>query len=273
MQSIRRLSHHYQSVKSTIYLVLRLSGQRGMKRILLRTGFSLLPIIITLISLLPAHAQTAYAPGGLFVHPTAFTPRAHQYSMYSAAFTQDEEEGNNDSYYPITFTYTPTDRLQVSALAIYHQGKDHPSHTHLGGFLKYQLVQDTPSHPAFALAGAYIHNDHLESSVAGVFSHAFVSRKRLLTTLHLGAKWGRTSEKEGGVDDIGGFIGAQVPLSRAWDIVGETSTRLKFDRSSASSIGFMYHTRGGTGISLGLVNGGRSSRMKLFFGVGLPLGN
>lgn len=242
----------------------------GVVRAVWKSAAALL--VFGVLSMVSAHAQPAYVPGGLFVHPTAFTPKAHQYSSYSAAFTQDEAGGSNESYYPTSFTYTPTDRLQVSALFVYHQGRDEPPHSHLGTFLKYQLAPDAPSHPAFALTGAYVGNDHLESAVTGVFSHAFILRGRAIMTLHLGGKWGRTSEQIGGVSDIGGFIGAQVPLSRQLDLVGETSTRLKFDRSSATSIGFMYHSRNGTGISLGLVNGGRSSRMKPFFGVGVPWG-
>src|SRR5438105_3861830 len=54
--------------------------------------------------------------------------------------------------------------------------------------LKYQVVPDAPSHPAFALTGSYLPHDHLESSVAGVFSHGFAAGRRVLAVLHLGAK-------------------------------------------------------------------------------------
>jgi len=243
-------------------------GIVGPQKIALSLGLA----SICLLGTLPSRAQTPYAPGGLFVHPTAFTSRAHQFSVYAAAFTQDEQRGINNSYYPLTLTYTPTNQLQISALAAYHQASDDPSHTHLGGFVKYQLVQDTIRHPAFAIGGAYVGNDHLESSAFAVASHAFRARGRVATVLHLGAKWGRTKEEQGGVDDFGGFVGLQVPVAKEWDIVGETSTRLKFDAASASSIGFMYHNRSGVGVSLALVNGGRSSRMKPFIGVGFLVG-
>jgi hypothetical protein len=219
-----------------------------------------------------ARAQTAYAPGGLFVHPTAYTPKAHKFSLYAAAFTQDQAQGINNSYYPLSFTYTPTDRLQVTALLAYHQAADEPSHTHLGTFLKYQLAPQTSSHPAFAIAGSYAGRDHLESAIAGVASHRFVHNGRVLTTAHLGIKWGRTSDEEGNKTDVGGFVGLQVPIHRQWDLVGETSTRLSFDRASASSIGLMYHTYHGLGLSFALVNGGRSTRMKPFIGIGFPIG-
>jgi len=238
-----------------------------------RPGLAILGAVLALGAGSAARAQTTYAPGGLFVHPTAFTPKAHQYSIYAAAFTQDQERGINNSYYPFSLTYSPSDRLQVSGLFVYHQAADDPSHTHEGVFLKYQILPDTRKTPAFAIAGAYVGNDHLESSVAGVFSHAFLRGTRVVAILHAGAKWGRTGEDDGNVDDVGGFVGAQLPMSRQWSLVGETSTRFKFDRSGASSVGVMYEPAHGPGISLGLVNGGRSSRMKLFFGVAYPFGH
>ena len=134
------------------------------------------------------------------------------------------------------------------------------------------VFKTTRSHPAFALTGAYVGHDELESSIAGVFSRAFARQGRVFGTLHLGVKWGRASDGNGGASDFGGFVGAQIPLSQEWNLVGETSSRLKFDRASASSVGFMYQTRKGLGISLGMVNSGRSSRMNPFFGVGIPLG-
>jgi hypothetical protein len=261
----------------------KVAGFGGEPRPFARAKHGSLPLRLARVALfgwtilfaaaLSGRAQTPYAPGGLFVHPTAFIPKAHQFSTYMAVFTQDEGPAENSTYYPLSLTYTPTDRMQVSALATYHQDTDEPSHTHLGAFLKYQILPDTLRTPALAIAGGYSGNDHLESTVSAIVSHRFLSGKRVAVTLHTGVKWGRTSDNEGGMDDVGGFIGAQVPITREWDLVGEASTRLKFDLAAASSIGVMYHTRGGTGISLGLVNSGRSKSPRLFFGVGFPLGH
>ncbi len=227
--------------------------------------------LLAAISMRSAQAQSVYSPGGLFIHPTAYTPPSHQFSAYAAAFTQDEAAGRSQAYFPLALTYAPTDKLQVSAMAVYHEGKNTASYGHFGAFVKYQLLSDTPSHPAFALSGAYIGHDELESSIAGVFSRTFARQGRVFATLHLGVKWGRSSDGNGGASDFSGFFGAQIPLSREWNLVGETSSRLKFERSSASSVGFMYQTRKGLGISLGMVNSGRSSRMNPFFGVGIPV--
>ena len=89
-----------------------------------------------------AGAQTAYVPGGLIMHPTAFTPRRNSIFFYGAAFTQNENV--TESHYPVTLSYSPTDNLQVSFLTAYHQAATKPTHTHLGGFVKYQLLPDLP---------------------------------------------------------------------------------------------------------------------------------
>ena len=235
---------------------------------------SLLLLCIAFLCRMPiaATAQAAYAPGGLFIHPTAFIPPRHHLEVYAAAFTQDEDQDITASYYALSLSYAPTDRLQVSGIAAYHQAAYVASHMHVGPFIKYQLASDTPSHPAFALTGLYLPNDHLETAFTGVFSHALAKNGRTLATVHAGAKWGRMADEHGGMSDFGGFVGLEVPLAREWNLVGETSTRLKFDMNPASSIGVMYHSRSGLNLSLGYVNTGRSNKMKLFFGVGYPFG-
>lgn len=218
-----------------------------------------------------ARAQTAYVPGGLIMHPTAFTPRRNAFCLYAAAFTQNEEV--TESHYPVSLSYSPTDNLQISFLTAYHQAAIKPTHTHLGGFLKYQLVPDTASHPAVALAFSYVPRDFLETAVVGVVSHRFALKKRPLLALHLGAKWVKIPDFDGGSQDASGFLGVGVPLSRNWDLIGEASTRLSFDRASATSFGAMYHPRRGADFTLGFVNTGASKDLRVFFGVGYPFGD
>ena len=236
----------------------------------IRTRF-LFVLLVALAFSRPARAQTAYAPGGLFVHPTAYTPKRDSFSMYAAGFNQREDAGMQDNYIPISFTYSPTNRLAVSALGIYHDGFDHPRHIHLGSFIKYQLTPDSATRPAIAITGAYVGHDHLEEALAGVVSHAFVSRQHVYFIAHTGVKWGQTAES-GHPNDFGAFTGLEVPLNRQFRLVGEYSTRLKFDRAPASSIGIMWRAQNGSGITVGVANTGRSSSMGFFFGVGLSLG-
>ncbi|HLJ54567.1 MAG TPA: hypothetical protein VKT77_05960 [Chthonomonadaceae bacterium] len=228
-----------------------------------------------LAALLPfassAGAQTAYAPGGLFIHPTAFALPEHQLSLYAAAFTWRSPGETESTQFPVALTYTPTGRLQVSALALYHNEADEPPHTHIGAFLKYQIAPDSRSSPALAIAGTYTGRDHFETALSATSSHAFRSGGRRIVALHVGLKWLRTADKEGNQSDIGGFIGAQVPLGRNWDLVGETSTRLKIDFASATAFGVMYHSRRGTLLTFALLNDGLSQPLRPFFGVGLPL--
>lgn len=235
-------------------------------------AFMLLASAVLCMMPSPATAQTAYVPGGLFLHQTAFIPREHQLSFYAAAYTWDAPTEGNSSQYPVALSYTPTSRLQVSALAVYHNERDEAPHTHLGGFLKYQIAPDTLRSPAVAISGSYVGRDHFETAIDGAVSHMFRSGGRPVLALHVGVKWIRAPDDEGNGSDFGGFLGAQIPLSREWDLVGESSTRLSIDNASATAFGFMYHNRGGTGITLGFVNPGLGKSLRPFFGVGFPFG-
>lgn len=220
----------------------------------------------------PAGAQTAYAPGGLFVHPTAFVPQVKRLRLYAAGFDQYEVQDRQNEYFPVSLTYVPTRQLQLSGLLIYHEGFDHPRHFHEGAFVKYQFTPDTPRSPALAVSAAYVGNDWLQESVAGIASHRFVHNRRPLLTLSAGPKWGERGGEGGGATDVGAFAGVQVPLGRGFNLVGEDATRFSFDRAPASSIGLMWSGRSGTGITLGFANGGRSARMGFFFGIGIGIG-
>jgi hypothetical protein len=219
----------------------------------------------------PAGAQTAYAPGGLIIHSTAFALPKHQLSVYAAAFTWRSPGDTDNTQFPVALTYTPTDRLQVSALALYHNEQDEAPHTHIGGFLKYQIAPDSRNSPAVALTGSYVGRDHYETAISGIVSHEIRSGGRRILALSAGGKWLRTPDDEGNQTDFGGFVGVQVPLSRNWDLVGETSTRLKFDFASATAVGVMYHSRRGALLTLGFANSGLGNSLRPFIGVGLPL--
>lgn len=233
---------------------------------------TLLAALLLLVCSSLLHAQTAYAPGGMIVHPTAFTPRRGALNLYMAGFNQYEEDMNHqNNYVPLSLSYSPTDRLQLSLIAPYHDGADHPRHIHVGPFFKYQVLPDSSRHPAFAITGSYLERDWLKASAAGVFSHRFFAGNRPLLTAHAGVKWGMTNAA-GNQNDIGGFMGLQIPVNREWNLVGEYSTRLKFDPAPASSVGVMWRSRQGLGITIGFANTGRSNRMGFFFGVGYALG-
>jgi len=231
-------------------------------------------ILLLLVSLgaysRTADAQTAYAPGGLIIHPTAFTSPRNSFFLYSAAFT--EESSATSSLYPTSLSYSPTDNLQVSAILAYHQSANLPSHSHIGTFDKLQLVPDAPNHPAFAISYAYVANDFRETSVSGVASHNFTRNKHPLLTLHLGAEWMKVPPYAGSKQDTSGFVGLEVPLSRLWTVFGETGTRLDFDTASATSFGVMYHARHSPDFTLGFLNTGSSKDLRFFFGVGYPFG-
>src|ERR1051325_6644710 len=138
----------------------------------------------------PCTAQSFYGPGGLFVHPSAYTAPAHTYAL-NATWGSQSEYGARDEYQPITFSSGLTDRLEAGALVLFHHGEDTHRHAHFGIFSKMQLLPERLSHPAFAIGGLYRHTDALETTAFAVASKGFTSGSRSLFTAHLGAKYGR----------------------------------------------------------------------------------
>jgi hypothetical protein len=219
----------------------------------------------------PGAAQTFYGSTGLLVHPSAFVSAPGSLHLNVTALTQ--KKGRNlDTYVPTSLAYGLTRRAEIGALYVRHTGPEESPHGHFGGFAKYQLVPDGASHPAFALAGTYRNGDALESFAAGVVSHNFQRNGRTLLTAHAGVKWGRTSHARGWQTDIGEFIGLEYPFAPRLRLVGETSTRFKFEHNAASALGLAWDAPNGSHVALGFVNIGRSDAPRFFFGVGYPIG-
>jgi hypothetical protein len=55
-------------------------------------------------------------------------------------------------------------------------------------------------------------------------------------------------------------------------LVGEASTRLRFEESAARGVGVFWGKPGATSMGVGMVNLGRGRHDGFFFGVGYPLG-
>jgi hypothetical protein len=219
----------------------------------------------------PGAAQTFYGSTGLLVHPSAFVSAPGSLNLNVTALTQ--KKGNKlDTYVPISLAYGLSRRAEIGGFYVRHTGPEESPHGHFGGFAKYQLVPDGASHPAIAYTGAYRNGDALETFMAGVLSHNFQSHGRTFLTAHAGLKWGRTSHALGYQTDFAEYVGLEYPFASRLRLVGETSTRFKFEYSAASALGVAWDAPNGSHVALGLVNIGRSDYARFFFGVGYPLG-
>jgi hypothetical protein len=238
----------------------------------LKHGYGIpLGLLILLGACRPGAAQTFYGSSGLLVHPSAFVSEPKTASLNVTVLTQ-KLGSNTDTYIPNSLSYAVNNRLELGPIYVRHiQNADH-AHGHAGGFLKYQLLPDTRSHPAFAIGGSYRNGDWLESYVDGTFSHNFERHGRTFLTAHTGVQWGRSKTQLGPQTDVGGFFGLEYPFAPELRLIGETSTRFSFEPSAASAIGVAWDVRSGPHVSLGFVNIGRSDNMRLFFGVGYPFG-
>ena len=218
-----------------------------------------------------AGAQTIYGPGGLFVHPTAFTAHRGATGMNVTWFTQERNGGPRTEWLPVALTHAFTSQDEAGVLFI--DRRTPSGHTSSGGaFFKHQFLQDSDSRPAVAIAASYIGGDIQLSSLSGILSHRLAQTGKQGITVHLGAQWVRRADIPVTQDDFAAFVGAELPLSREFRLVGDVGTRLKFDRSATSGVGIIWSSPHGFNLGIGYVNAGRGDNNRFFIGIGYPIG-
>jgi hypothetical protein len=229
-------------------------------------------VVLFSAAFVPAAAQTVYGQGGLLLHPSAFMRPAGSLNFGASYFSQRTGTTGRSEWNPYSLSYAFSGRAEFGVTAIRHQGTGIEAHTHVGPFVRYQFLPDTPSHPAVGLQASDLPSDLRQTTVAGVLSHRFGPARRAALTVHTGLEWVRTSGETGNQSDAAGFVGLQVPLTRELAITGEVGTKLKFERHSASAIGLMWASPAGPSVAIGWVNNGRSRSHEFFIGAGYPIG-
>lgn len=223
---------------------------------------------------LRAQSQTLYGPGGLFVHPTAFTPRRGVFQFNLSYFTQKAESETQGEYLPFSLAYSPTDRLQIGAIYL-HRRFGTTENESGGAFAKVQLLADGAAHPAVALVGSILGGDFRQGSLAAVASHDFRRGGHHLVTLHVGlqlTRW-QDSDSLSPSASLSAFTGLVIPLKYGFSLLGEVGSRFAFDRKETSGFGIQYTARGGYTLGVGFVNTGRGDDNRFFVGVGFPSGD
>jgi hypothetical protein len=219
-----------------------------------------------------ATCQTAYGPGGLFIHPSAFIRKPGSTSLNVSWFEQKARKARHNSWLPISLAHGLNDRTEVGVLYV-HRFDNKNVESSGGVFAKYQLMPDSDHSPAIAIAGSYLGGGMQLSSASLVASHKFGPKDDWRGLIgHVGVQWARRADAARTRDDADPFIGLEAPLSPRVSLVGEFGTRFVFDYKERSSIGLVYRGDNGYQIGVGAVNIGRSSRNDFFIGVGFPLG-
>lgn len=240
------------------------------KRQVMKALYALWSSIVLLFLTSASHAQSFYGAGGLLIHPTALTSEKKGIALYASWATQ--KAGSRRTEWQLTtLAFDISDRLSAGLVSIYHRGAGAQPHEHVhpGIFAKYQLLPDSPSHPAFALAASYRDKDELQTTLAAVLSHRFARQEKTLFNGHLGAKYGRTPS---GRDGVAGFVGLDIPLGKDFHLFGEVATRLSFEPREASAVGLLWAPTDGLKVVIGMINIGRSDSNRFFIGVGYPIG-
>ena len=226
-------------------------------------------VILAMVGVLPsaARAQTVYGPGGLFVHPSAFTPQLGIRANLSW-FTQ-ERNGLESQWIPASVIYSADGRTEFGALHVSRRasGKERSS----GGFFgRYQFRKESVLGPGIAVVGSYLGGDVQQSSVSAVGSWRVPAARGL--AVHSGFQWVRRADLPDTQSDLSRFIALDVPLGRGLRLVGELGSRLKFHRKEASAIGLMWSDHRGFSLGAGFVNTGRSDSARPFIGAGYTIG-
>src|ERR1043166_4958862 len=104
-----------------------------------------------------ASGQTVYGPGGLFIHPTAFTPSKDATGINVSYFTQKIGAARTE-WIPVSLTYSPENRIELGALYVNRLARS--EHRDSGGaFAKFQFLEPKDRRPAIAIAASYIGGD------------------------------------------------------------------------------------------------------------------
>lgn len=241
-------------------------------RSLRRNGIGIMAASVALCLGGNVAAQTNYGNTGLFVHPTAELPlegrlRANLSYLHLPASSQNAE----NHWVPFNVAYRPSDRTEIGATYL-HRFSRNSSFSSGGLYGKYLLVKEEGKTPGIGVIGNFLSGDIRLNSVSVAVSKSFRSEERTYLSLHLGGQyvgWQTNTRKSTG---IRGFIGASIPISERFNIIGELGTRLHFDRAATSGVGLQYNTPSGMNLGIGYVNNGQSRNGGFFFGVGIPLG-
>jgi len=230
----------------------------------------LLPL--TCLASLGVQAQTLYGPGGLFIHPTAYTPAAHAFEASASWFSQKIDGSRATEWVPLGVSYGVTDRLEVGAMYVNRLSAAGLSRGSAGLFLRDQLVTETPRRPAVALSASYLGSDVKLASVAASAGYHLQSRGHTILVGHGGIQWGWRGDDVPSSNSVSVFGGVEVPLKYGVSALAEYGTRFSFDYKESSAFGLMWRSRKGISVAVGFVNVGRSSSERFFVGVGVPIG-
>jgi hypothetical protein len=190
-------------------------------------------------------AQTLYGPGGLFIHPTAYTPPAQSLTLSASYFTQDIAGDRATQWVPLGLSYGVTSRLEVGAMYVDRLASNGLDRGSAGVFLRDQIVRETAGRPAVALSGSYLGSDVKLASVAASAGYHFRSAGRTVLIGHAGIQWGWRGDGVPPGDSVSEFIGAEAPVRYGVSVLAEYGTRFSFDYKESSALGLMWHSRHG----------------------------
>lgn len=229
-------------------------------------------VAFTIAAPVGVRSQTLYGEGGLFIHPTAFTPAAKSITASASWFSQEIAGSRATEWAPLGMAYGITNRLEVGALYADRLNTNGLRRGSGGLFLRDQVVPEAHGRPAVALSASYLGSDVKLASVAASAGYHFRSRNRTVLVGHGGIQWAWRGDGVAPGDSVSVFAGVEAPVWHGISVLAEYGTRFSFDYKETSAVGLMWHASHGFSVAAGLVNVGRSSSNRFFVGVGVPIG-
>lgn len=219
----------------------------------------------------PASAQSLYGPGGLFLHPTADVPAKGKLTPAFLVLPQHNPVEDSDrTWETFTLDYGLSDRLEVGLTGITVAGwnKD-PS---VGGFFKYQFMQETQNRPAAAIGFTGLIAGELNTragflafrkQVGNISKHPIVA--------HMGVQY---VDVEDGLprDEFRPYAGLEFGISSRLSFIAEARPRGDREFGTPLALTLAYKVSDNWRLALSWANNGQSDRPMFGFGAGFSLG-
>ncbi len=216
---------------------------------------------------LPVKAATIYGPSGLILNPSAHVPPEGAAGFGISTFTVENggTPGDNSRWLSSTLDFGLGGKGEVGLT--YLRVSDGSTRNGLGGFAKYQFLQESPKRPAVAVGLDLIRND-LTTTQYYVVATKRLSPPESHNPFTLTGGVMQVEDRDGrSVSDMDAFGGFDIRLAPHVGFVAEWRDRTEGNLKDSSGAMLTYAGKK-YGIGAGLLNNGNSESHQFFIGVG-----
>jgi hypothetical protein len=229
-------------------------------------------LLLSLLLIGPASAQSLYGPGGLFLHPTASLPPKGQLTPSLLLLPQhDPEDHVTRTWISGSLDYGLLRDLEIggTVLKVTAWNRD-PSG---GGYFKYRFLRESATRPAMAFGFTGLGGGDVDTRIAFLaLKKGFGAAGRHPITAHLGVQY---------ADVVDGFskhefqpyAGVELGLTSRLSFIAEGRPRMSQEFGTPLALTLSYRVSRRWHLAVTWANNGRSDEPRFGFGAGLSLGS